>query len=43
MTDDRNYKVSGKKMLPKKGNRERYYVKKLRLIREREANGKEFC
>ena len=41
MTDDRNYKVSGKKMLPKKGIRESYYAKKLRHIREREANKQE--
>ena len=42
MTDDRNYKVSGKKMLPKKGNREGYYAKKLRRIyKEREPNCEE--
>jgi len=41
MTDDRNYKVSGKKMLPKKGNREGYYAKKLRRIEEREASKQE--
>ena len=38
MADDRNYKVSGKKMLPKKGIRESYYAKKLRRIKERETN-----
>ncbi len=38
---DRNYKVSGKKMLPKKGNREGYYAKKLRRIEEREASKQE--
>ena len=39
---DRNYKVSGKKMLPKKGNREGYYAKKLRRIyKEREASKQE--
>jgi len=41
MTDDRNYKVSGKKMLPKKGIRESYYAKKLRRIEEREASKQE--
>jgi len=29
MTDDRNYKVSGKKMLPNKYNRNRNQAKKL--------------
>ena len=39
--NDRNYKVSGKKMLPKKGIREGYYAKKLRRIEEREPNCEE--
>jgi len=39
--NDRNYKVSGKKMLPKKGIREGYYAKKLRRIKERETNCEE--
>ena len=39
--NDRNYKVSGKKMLPKKGIREGYYAKKLRRIEEREASKQE--